>query len=98
MQISFSYDSTPHFLHLCILIAYLYTGKERDTESGLDNFGARYFGSSMGRFMSPDYDQLPDTVPYADFSNPQSLNLYSYAGNNPVSSADANGTRCDSLR
>jgi RHS repeat-associated protein len=67
------------------------TGKERDTESGLDYFGARYYGSSMGRFQSPDYDQLPDTVPYADFSNPQSLNLYGYAGNRPVSGADANG-------
>ncbi len=30
-----------------------FTGKERDTESGLDNFGARYYGSTMGRFMSP---------------------------------------------
>src|SRR5271156_6160790 len=29
------------------------TGKERDTESGLDYFGARYYGNSMGRFMSP---------------------------------------------
>src|SRR5262249_15221182 len=33
---------------------YKFTGKERDTESGLDNFGARYDSSSMGRFMSPD--------------------------------------------
>ena len=31
-----------------------YTGKERDAESGLDDFGPRYYGSSMGRFMSPD--------------------------------------------
>ena len=31
-----------------------FTGKERDTESGLDYFGARYYTSSMGRFMSPD--------------------------------------------
>jgi RHS repeat-associated protein len=31
-----------------------FTGKERDTESGNDYFGARYYGSSMGRFMSPD--------------------------------------------
>ena len=30
------------------------TGKERDTESGNDYFGARYYGSSMGRFLSPD--------------------------------------------
>jgi hypothetical protein len=28
-----------------------YTGKERDTESGNDYFGARYFASSMGRFL-----------------------------------------------
>src|SRR5450755_4537505 len=31
-----------------------FTGKERDTESGLDNFGKRYNASSLGRFMSPD--------------------------------------------
>ena len=31
-----------------------FTGKERDIESGLDNFGARYDSSSLGRFMSPD--------------------------------------------
>jgi RHS repeat-associated protein len=30
--------------------AYKFTGKERDTESGLDNFGARYNASTMGRF------------------------------------------------
>jgi RHS repeat-associated protein len=33
---------------------YKFTGKERDSESGLDNFGARYFGSSLGRFQTPD--------------------------------------------
>jgi lipoprotein-anchoring transpeptidase ErfK/SrfK len=31
-----------------------YTGKERDSESGLDYFPARYYGSNMGRWMSPD--------------------------------------------
>ncbi len=31
-----------------------FTGKERDHESGLDNFGARYNSSNMGRFESPD--------------------------------------------
>ena len=30
-----------------------FTGQERDSETGNDNFGARYFGSSMGRFLSP---------------------------------------------
>ena len=90
MQISFSYDSTPHFLHLCILIAYLYTGKERDAESGLDNFEARYYGSTMGRFMSPD----PSGLVYADPRNPQSLNLYSYVMNNPLMNIDPTGLAC----
>ena len=31
------------------------TGKERDAESGNDYFGARYYSSAMGRFMSPDW-------------------------------------------
>jgi RHS repeat-associated protein len=31
-----------------------YTGKERDQESGFDDFGPRYYASSRGRFMSPD--------------------------------------------
>ena len=33
---------------------YKFTGKERDSESGLDDFGARYFTSNMGRWMTPD--------------------------------------------
>ena len=33
---------------------YKFTGKERDAESGLDNFGARYDASSLGRFMTSD--------------------------------------------
>ena len=63
------------------------TGKERDTESGNDYFGARYYASSMGRFMSPDYDEAeddPEPVPYADLENPQTLNLYAYGRNNPL--------------
>jgi len=68
-----------------------YTGKERDTESGNDYFGARYFGSSMGRFMSPDWSDDPDPVPFADLENPQSLNLYAFAGNNPLSAVDEDG-------
>ncbi len=53
----------------------------------------------MGRFMSPDYSEAgdePDAVPYAEFKNPQSLNLYSYAGNNPLSQVDQTGHyHCD---
>jgi RHS repeat-associated protein len=70
---------------------YKFTGKERDAESGLDYFGARYYGSSMGRWMSPDWKSKPEPVPYASLDNPQTFNLYSYVGNNPLSKADADG-------
>jgi RHS repeat-associated protein len=68
-----------------------YTGKERDTESGLDYFGARYYASIMGRFMSPDWAAQAQAVPYARLDNPQTLNLYSYVGNNPLSQVDEDG-------
>ncbi len=68
-----------------------FTGKERDAESGLDYFGARYYGSSMGRFMSPDWAAKATPVPYAKLDNPQSLNLYSYVLNNPLGKADPDG-------
>jgi RHS repeat-associated protein len=64
-----------------------FTSKERDTESGLDNFGARYYGSTMGRFMSPD----PSGLTYADITNPQTFNLYGYALNNPLRFVDPSG-------
>ncbi|WP_263418066.1 RHS repeat-associated core domain-containing protein [Terriglobus albidus] len=68
-----------------------FTDKERDQESGLDYFGARYYGSSIGRFMSPD----PSGLAYASPGNPQSLNLYSYALNNPLRFIDPSGlTSC----
>jgi hypothetical protein len=34
---------------------------------------------------------MPEPVPFADFDNPQSLNLYAYVGNNPLSRADKDG-------
>ena len=70
---------------------YHFTGKERDTESGLDYFGARYYASNMGRWMSPDWADRPEAVPYSSLDNPQSLNLYGYVGNNPLSKADRDG-------
>jgi hypothetical protein len=36
----------------------LFTAKEHDSESGLDNFGARYCASTMGRFMTVDHTRL----------------------------------------
>lgn len=73
-----------------------YTGKERDAESGNDYFGARYYSSAVGRFMSPDFNNTgddPEPIPYADLEGPQSLNLYSYVGNNPLYRKDADGLR-----
>ncbi len=72
---------------------YKFTGKERDVESGLDNFGARYDSSSLGRFMTPDWAAKPVTVPYAKFGDPQTLNLYSYVENGPVNRIDPDGHR-----
>jgi len=73
-----------------------FTGKERDGESGLDYFGARYFSAAQGRFTSPDefiggiVDSFtgrqvgqPGPLPYADIADPQTMNKYAYVRNNP---------------
>jgi RHS repeat-associated protein len=73
---------------------FVFTGKERDAESGNDYFGARYYSSNMGRFMSPDSGAdatLGVPVPFADLENPQSLNLYGYVHNNPLRFTDPDG-------
>jgi len=67
------------------------TGKERDTETGLDYFGARYYGFDHGPVDVARLADNPEAVPYAELDNPQSLNLYSYVGNNPISRADDDG-------
>lgn len=87
MQTGFTYDCTQRFVHPCALTPSRYTGKERDQESGLDYFGARYMSSSMGRFMSPD----PIKITEDRVANPNTLNLYSYAANNPLKYVDPDG-------
>ena len=49
----------------------------------------------MGRFLSPDWSAKIMPVPYAKLDNPQSLNLYTYALNNPLRNIDKDG-HCDS--
>src|ERR1700728_1498942 len=71
-----------------------FTGKERDAESENDYFGARYYASTMGRFLSPDWASDPTAVPYASYANPQSLNLYNYMRNNPLGGTDPDGHCC----
>jgi len=70
---------------------YKFTGKERDSESGLDYFGARYYSNGLGRFITPDWAAKATAVPYADFADPQSLNLYSYVRNLSTTRYDADG-------
>ncbi len=63
-----------------------FTGQQRDNETGLDYFGARYYASMQGRFVSTD-PVLSSGHPM----NPQSWNRYSYVGNNPLKLTDPNG-------
>lgn len=62
------------------------TGKERDAETGLDYFGARYLSSALGRFTSPDPSNAG-----ARIRNPQSWNMYGYGLNNPLRFVDPTG-------
>src|SRR5690348_11290334 len=70
---------------------YKFTGKERDTETGLDYFGARYYSNGLGRFITPDWAAKAAAVPYAEFADPQTLNLYTYVRGNPIAQADVDG-------
>ncbi|HWB85160.1 MAG TPA: RHS repeat-associated core domain-containing protein [Bryobacteraceae bacterium] len=69
-----------------------FTAKERDAETGLDYFGARYYSGAQGRWTSPDQpfaDQHPE--------DPQSWNMYAYVRNNPLAHVDPNGKACSAL-
>jgi RHS repeat-associated protein len=69
-------------------LTHRFTGKERDEESGLDYFGARYYSGAMGRFTGADR-------PFADqhIADPQSWNLYTYVRDNPLRYLDVDGSR-----
>ena len=64
-----------------------FTGKGRDTETGLDYFGARYYASQTGRFTTVD--------PVLDIDqalvDPQRWNRYTYVRNNPFRYVDPDG-------
>jgi RHS repeat-associated protein len=64
---------------------YKFTGKERDTESGLDDFAARFYTSNYGRFLSADDSK------FAKPADPQTWNLYTYVSNNPINAVDPTG-------
>jgi RHS repeat-associated protein len=64
-----------------------FTSKERDSETGLDYFGARYFSSIQGRFASAD----PTLLTGRRLLDPQQLNLYVYVRDNPLKYVDPTG-------
>jgi RHS repeat-associated protein len=70
---------------------YKFTGKERDTETGLDYFGARYYSNGLGQFISADWSAIPVPIPYADLHDPQTLTLYSYVRGLPTTRIDIDG-------
>jgi RHS repeat-associated protein len=91
MMMVYVYDGLQSFATAVRSRRSLSTGKERDAESGNDYFGARYYASTLGRFMSPDWSAKVEPVPYAKLVDPQSLNLYAYVRNNPLIRIDADG-------
>ena len=75
---------------------YGFTGKEKDDETGLHYYGARYYDATTGRFISPDpllfrVDQMSEEERNQFLSDPQNLNAYTYAKNNPIKYVDPDG-------
>lgn len=66
---------------------FLFTGKPRDAETGIDYFGVRYYSSTLSRWLSPEnhIDLL------ANMATPQRWNLYVYVLNNPINLLDLEG-------
>ncbi len=64
-----------------------FVGKEKDKETGLYYFGARYMETKIGRFTTVD----PARISEVDLINPQRLNRYAYSLNNPYRYIDSDG-------
>jgi RHS repeat-associated protein len=74
---------------------YKFEGKERDPETLNDDFGARKYTWRFGRWLSSDWSAVPAAVPYANLTNPQTLNLYAMVADDPESFADLGGHESD---
>ncbi len=71
---------------------YKFTGKERDSESNLTYFGARFYASNLGRFTSVD-PKLASGTPF----DAQGWNRYEYVRNNPIVLIDSDGRDWDTV-
>jgi RHS repeat-associated protein len=63
-----------------------FTGQERDDDTTLDYFLARYYSGTQGRFGSPDPGNAG-----ANPGDPQSWNGYAYVSGNPLTYTDPSG-------
>jgi RHS repeat-associated protein len=90
-QIEYHPYGEERFITNIVANHYRFTGKEHDNETNDDYFGARYYSSTLSRFLTPDWAATPVPIPYAVISNPQTLNLYSYVENNPITGTDPDG-------
>jgi len=70
-----------------------YIGQEFDADTGLNYLNARYYNSTIGRFTVQDPVAL--VTPEKLLADPQQLNLYSYARNNPIVMSDPSGLKVE---
>jgi RHS repeat-associated protein len=77
---------TPERGYVADNVRQKFTGYERDAETGLDYARARYYASSLGRFISPD-----PLMSSGKATAPQSWNRYAYCLNSPLDMADPDG-------
>jgi len=80
-----------------ILADYRFTGKECDSESGLDYFEARFYDTVIGIFVNTDplfkNNQYLNKENWKNLLNPKQLNCYTYVFNNPIIYTDPLGLK-----
>jgi len=73
---------------------YKFEGKERDSKPATTTSALAYYSNRIGRWLSSDWSAVPVPVPYANLTNPQTLNLYAMVADDPESFADLDGHQC----
>ena len=88
VKASYEYDSfgIPRADSPSIPDRFLFAGEDYEVETGLIYLRNRYYDPEIGRFISPD-------PIFGDITNPQALNPYVYANNNPVNFRDPLGLK-----